>query len=175
MKNHLFHSILLGLAIGLVSCAAGPRPPLPEQFLAMNPQIDCRDLVEPGAYDIWAEIYDEGGESYLVVYFDPGFQPEREPQINLKTGSALFDHSDGKLYFYRLGKYSKNRLIGKLSFKTKVRGASRPGVMLDQIQIFELERKENSRCLRINFLKSAFATDANQIVEPRGFRGAESH
>jgi hypothetical protein len=158
----------------LISCAVTPRTPLPENLLQMNPEEDCLEFSSPGGWKLKAEIFDQNETAYLVVFFDPGFIPEREPEISLPVGSAIFEGNDGYRYYYRLGKLSHSRKIGNLSFKTKVRGTVGSSEMMDKMEVFRLERKEDSSCLLITFVKSMFVTDDNRMGTSHRFRDATS-
>jgi hypothetical protein len=121
---------------------------LPVELDSINPEIDCQDYANAAGWNLKAELIGLGEDNYLVVYFDPGFSPEREPLVAPVTGIAMFEGQRGNLYYYRLGKLPKGVRVGRIQFDSDVR-VGHGGNRFNKPEIFSLERREGTHCLNL--------------------------
>lgn len=148
MKHAISIVILLSFVMLFAGCATAPKGPLPEGLKALNPGADCPREPQAGGWDIKAQLVEVDTVNYLALYFEPGFHLQKEPDVRLRTGFAVFEERDGNTYYYRLGKLPNVKTIGSVSFTTPVRKRAGREFVDERIKL-KLERKEDSDCLRI--------------------------
>ena len=147
MKNiFLFLPIAL-IALLATGCATTSQT-VPEAMMQIKPDTECSREAQADGWDIKAQLFEQNGENYMALYFNPDFSMTREPDVKLVAGMAVYLGQDGDTYYYRLGKLPAGRTIGTVIFESKTRNR-RYGEMMDKDAQLILERREGSDCIKI--------------------------
>jgi len=151
--------ILLFIFMAMTILTTGRAYDLPDAMSAINPESECEFEGQAKGWKVKGYLLEKEGISYLALYFDPGFSVDYEPWFDLKTGMAVFIEKKGHIYYYHLGKLTKARKIGRMSFYTKTPETilSHDGSSLrmkDRVATMDLERREGTHCIRFIERKS---------------------
>ncbi len=146
MKTLIILVCILMAPVVWAGDAGHPPEKVPEEILNIHPELDCAIWGQAGGYDLRGEICKSADESYLILYVHPEIKLDREPNIDIHTGFAIYAGKLDQRYFYRLGKLPKFKDIGSISFPAPAVNKEGPR---DQLEAFDMERITDSHCLKL--------------------------
>ena len=129
-------------------CAHTRVPAPPAELFSIDPETACPHENQAGSLDIKACLYETPDMDYLVLYFKAPKSSMVEPRLKLQATFPVFIEQAGDVYYYRIGKLPKGKKVGELWYPTYRRARGSSG-MVDELQGVDLERREDTNCLRV--------------------------